>query len=260
MSHLSTERLAALADEPGTAAELAHLATCEECARERRAYVVLLATAASERARIGEPLSSWEGIARELAAGETHSAHRSPLSAVRRRTPPLGRAASRLAAAVVLVAGGVVAGRYSAGAPLVPNEAVESGTDVGGERTAEQRTASSEEPALAASVPTVADSAAPFASLEEARVARARYEALYQNAAAYIARHDTAAVAPESPAAMRTRLAALDRVDRAMREAMHEAPYDPVINGYYLTTIGQREQTLRQLNTVLPIGMRINSF
>jgi len=33
MSHLSSERLAALADEAPTAAELAHLAGCAECAR-----------------------------------------------------------------------------------------------------------------------------------------------------------------------------------------------------------------------------------
>jgi hypothetical protein len=33
-----------------------------------------------------------------------------------------------------------------------------------------------------------------------------------------------------------------------------------VINGYYLTTIGQREATIRQLNTVLPASMRITSY
>jgi hypothetical protein len=41
---------------------------------------------------------------------------------------------------------------------------------------------------------------------------------------------------------------------------MRQAPHDPVINGYYLTTLGQREATLRQLSTVLPASLRPNSF
>ena len=59
---------------------------------------------------------------------------------------------------------------------------------------------------------------------------------------------------------MRTRLAALDRARDVMGEALNEAPYDPVINGYYLTTLGQREATIRQLNTVLPASMRMTSY
>jgi len=43
-------------------------------------------------------------------------------------------------------------------------------------------------------------------------------------------------------------------------KALNDAPYDPVINGYYLTTVGQREATLRQLNTALPVGMRLTSY
>jgi hypothetical protein len=45
-----------------------------------------------------------------------------------------------------------------------------------------------------------------------------------------------------------------------MSEALREVPYDPVINGYYLTTLGQREATLRQLDTALPEGYRVRSF
>ena len=59
---------------------------------------------------------------------------------------------------------------------------------------------------------------------------------------------------------MRTRLAALDRARDVMGEALKTAPYDPVINGYYLTTLGQREATIRQLNTVLPASMRMTSY
>src|SRR5919112_6882893 len=67
MSHLSTERLAALGDEEPTAAEAAHLAACAECARERAAYRTLVAMAHAERDAIGIPLTRWESIAGALA-------------------------------------------------------------------------------------------------------------------------------------------------------------------------------------------------
>jgi hypothetical protein len=55
-------------------------------------------------------------------------------------------------------------------------------------------------------------------------------------------------------------VAALDHVLSDTREALRSAPHDPVINGYYLTTLGQREAALRQLNTALPASFRVNSF
>jgi uncharacterized protein len=99
-----------------------------------------------------------------------------------------------------------------------------------------------------------------FASIEEARAAQRRSEQLYQQAVAYLARYDSTAVDDGSPVAYKSRLAALDRVISATSEAMREAPHDPVINGYYLTTLGQREATIRQLNTALPASLRLNSF
>ena len=60
---------------------------------------------------------------------------------------------------------------------------------------------------------------------------------------------------------MRARLAALDQANQVMGAALSEAPYDPVINGYYLTTLGQREATLQQLNTVAAgSSMRMTSY
>lgn len=82
---------------------------------------------------------------------------------------------------------------------------------------------------------------------------------LYERAAAFLAQHDGAAGAG-NPVAYRSRLAALDQVLSTTRQAMREAPHDPVINEYYLTTIGQREATLRQLNTALPASLRLDSF
>ena len=71
MSHLSTERLAALGDEEPTAVEAAHLAACADCARERSAYRTLVAMARTERDAIGIPLTRWESIAGAMAAEQS---------------------------------------------------------------------------------------------------------------------------------------------------------------------------------------------
>jgi len=240
MSHLSPERLAALVDESPTSAELAHLAGCGECARERAVYRSLGELAASESATIGAPLSEWTSLRRALIAdGVVDTGHGAGRMVSRGMRSPWLQAA----AAVLFVAGGMMAGRYSAGATLLPS-------DVRGASGL----------AATADSGSAADSLVRFASLDEARQAQARAQLAYQSATAYIAQNDTAGRAPESPGAMRTRLAALDQAYRVMGQALDEAPYDPVINGYYLTTLGQREATIRQLNTVLPASMRITSY
>src|SRR4051794_10153335 len=66
MSHLSPERLAALIDEQPTAAELAHLASCRPCSRERGAYEALAAMSQA-RESIGKPLTRWDRLAPALA-------------------------------------------------------------------------------------------------------------------------------------------------------------------------------------------------
>jgi hypothetical protein len=66
---------------------------------------------------------------------------------------------------------------------------------------------------------------------------------------------------PDNPSQYRTRLAALDNVMAEIRGALKEAPQDPVINQYYLQTVGAREATLRQLGTTLrPAGVSLNRF
>jgi hypothetical protein len=242
MSHLSTDRLAALGDEEPTAAESAHLTECASCARERAAYHTLVGMAHGEREAIGLPLTRWDAIASELDAGSkgvsaVHAAG-SPRSIGPRRIAraPLLRAA----AAVLLLAGGAIVGRHSAGAPLLPDLA-SAGRD-------------------GTTLDSTSGRSAPFTSVEQARLAQLRSEAVYQQATAFLAEHDTAGLVDGSPTAYRSRLAALDQVISTTRAAMRQAPHDPVINGYYLTTIGQREATLRQLNTVLPASLRSNSF
>ena len=236
MSHLPDERLAALFDEPPASAELAHLASCDRCAAERAAYRALREFASSEQTRIGAPISNWESLAPALRAdgvidtGEWR---------VTRRERRFGNVWLQAAAALLIAFGGIAYGRYTAIGSVLPAENHQNSRVAG-----------------SLSIP---DSVT-FASLEEARAAQERYEALYQNAALYVAAHDTLELSPDSPAAMRHRLATLDEVGATVRQALTESPGDPVINGYYLTTLGQREATLRQLNASLPLGVRVNSF
>jgi hypothetical protein len=232
MSHLPIERLAALADEMPSTSEMAHLASCAECARERATFRNLAELASSESARIGQPLTTWESIKPVLVAdGVIDTGRGLPFRAQRVRRPWL-----QAAAAVLLIAGGMMAGRYSAGQSIFPGQ----------------------NPVTVAAA--TADSTPVFQSVDDARLAQAQAQSIFQTATAFLAAQDTSAGAVDSPSAMRTRLAALDRARDVMGEALNDAPYDPVINGYYLNTLGQREATIRQLNTVLPASMRTISY
>ncbi|HEX5831345.1 MAG TPA: hypothetical protein VFY16_10220 [Gemmatimonadaceae bacterium] len=234
MLHLSAERLAALAEAEPTALEAAHLEACHRCATERAAHHQLLVRAGAEAHRISAPLTRWETLAPALAdegllvsGGRRRSARVSRLSRVWLR---------RAAAVVVLVGGGVAAGRLSAGvAPL---------------------------PGLGA--PAAASAAGRFASQDEALEALGRAERDYRAAAAFLAAQSRPAdgLEPDGAAleAYQTRLAALDEVASVTRAALYDAPHDPVINQYYLASLGAREATLRQLGTSLPAGQQLNRF
>lgn len=254
MSHLSTDRLAALGDDEPTPAEAAHLSACTECAHEREAYRTLVAMAHAERDSIGLPLTRWDAIADALAAdspvapygGSTIAARPLALapSSTETRVRRFQRMPLQAAAAVLLVAGGMIAGRMTAVVPTV---------------SAPASTPLSSRTGLARNASLPADSVF-FSSVDEARDAQQRAEAIYLRATEFLAQQDSSAATDANPVVVQSRLAALDQVTSTMREAMRQAPHDPVINGYYLTTLGQREATLRQLNTVMPASLRPNSF
>ncbi|MGH2901404.1 MAG: hypothetical protein ACRDMZ_22190 [Solirubrobacteraceae bacterium] len=188
--------------------------------------------AASERESIGVPLTDWDTLARRLKDEDLL------VPAARRRRGLY--AGMRAAAALLLIGGGALMGRASTGATLIPGGL--TGT-------------------APAPIALNADSTpATFASVDEARRWQRVYATAYQRAVTYLAAYDTSASSSETPAVMRTRLSALDQVSRIAREALNDAPYDPVINDVYLNSFGQREATLRQLNAVLPQGVRLKSF
>ncbi|HEX6536364.1 MAG TPA: hypothetical protein VF041_17365 [Gemmatimonadaceae bacterium] len=240
MLHLDPERLAALADDEPTADEATHLANCPACARERAAQRELLALALGERdAVLPRPLADWSTLSARLAEeGVLRRAGEEGMGGGTRsrfRVRPWMRAA----AAVLLVLGGGIIGRATAGIP------------VGG---------SSDVASLGGSAVTDADSARAFVSLEDAVDLMRRSERDYRLAAAYVAAHDSASASRGGVDLYRARLAALDRVSDAALEAVNEAPADPVINQYLLSARTARAVTLQQLNNSLPAGVSLTSY
>jgi hypothetical protein len=267
MLHLDPERLAALADEFPTAEEGAHLAHCLACRRERDAYVALLALAQREGHADDAPLTSWaslstalhdEGLLAPAAIAVARAADAQvrviplPTAATRAaRGARFGRifdAASlrRVAAAALFVAGGMAAGRASVGAPALP---ITDAPPVA--------TVAAAEPDAGTALLTAG--ASRFASVDEAAQVLARAQRDYQQAAAFLAEHDSTTAVGSSDV-LRARLAALDDVMPRVREALNEAPQDPVLNQVYLTTYDVRESTLRQLGRALPAGARVNGY
>ncbi|MGQ0539873.1 MAG: hypothetical protein ACT4R6_13070 [Gemmatimonadaceae bacterium] len=224
MQHLPIERLAELGDVEPTRDEMDHLAECAQCARERAAYRRLAGLAGDERLRIGVPLTEWSGLRSRLQReGLIRSRWWSRSS--------LGM--TRLAATLLLMAGGVLVGRLSAGLSYAQALALRG--------------------APAQSADSAFESSA--AALGAMTVAAERYQA----AATYLAANDTLDGA-EAYERYRTRLAFLDQLAQTTREALEEVPHDPVMNQYYVSTLGARDATLHRIGQIVPVSNRLGRF
>lgn len=249
MLHLSAERLAALADEEPTTSEGEHLARCADCTAERSAQRALRSLAASNRVAgpVATPLTSWDTLLPALraeglvaAAGQGGAAElpnggRANILHFRGRWMSSGL--MRAAAAVLLVATGLVAGRWSAGVTPMP------GIAAGGDTL----------------TALVADTTLVFQNATQALAALTRYEHGYQAAASFLAAHDTASQV-DGREAYQARLATLDQVAAATRLGLQERPYDPVINRYYLSALSARQATLQQLSSTLPPNVQVGGY
>lgn len=155
----------------------------------------------------------------------------------------------QVAAGLALAVGGAAAGRASAS---IGAESAPAGQPA---QVAAAKPVASPEATLASST------SAQFTSAEEAWNVLNGAGEEYQRASAYLSANNAEVPMPTSPSQYRTRLAALDNVMTEIRGALKEAPQDPVINQYYLATVGAREATLRQLGTTLrPKGVSLNRF
>lgn len=213
MSHLTLEALARLIDEPPGADEASHLAACGAC-REELEALREQGEALGALPKMVPPPDSWEEIRVRLQQERLiRSTPRRAVSAW----------AWRAAAAIVLfVAGGATGYAARGAASAEPGGTVAATVPVPVGQTL-------------ASVPSAQDR-------EELTDEVERTQAEFSDALNRFmdANGSTAA----DPAA---RLALLDNVLMTAAEALKEAPGDPVINGYYLTTAAQRQAVLRQI-------------
>ncbi|MGI9140023.1 MAG: hypothetical protein ACR2GJ_02815 [Gemmatimonadaceae bacterium] len=254
MLHLPAERLIELGESEPTNTELAHLGTCAECERERAAYRMLRGLAAAEGMRDSAPLTSWDALSVVLSDEGLITRKPSPILTL---TPPgvpavarpsrrrrhMSEWALRAAAALLFLAGGVAIGRSSPAAPATGDAVAQAG------------------PAAATDAPVglASNFSMSFTSNAEALAALYRSQREYERAATFLMTNNPLGDETQ-PDVYRARLAALDNVMQASMTALEDAPADPVINRYYIAAAGARESTLRQLQTSLPPGSRIDSF
>jgi len=262
VQHLTLETLARLVDEPGAPDEAAHLASCLVCRREldeMRAQTRALAglddpePAPDAWFRLESALRS-EGLIRDVPA--------------RPGVRWAGRGWLRIAAGLALFVLGGAAGVYLSGgqrtrvasgdretprgAPVIVHG---PGSPGGGRLVAGgaeiEAPVPEAEPAVTGSGARLASTGGaagrrrPALSPEAARAARQLAEA----EAGYLAALQRyASIAdPQSGADEATRMAALERMVSTTRAALESAPDDPVINGYHLAAVRERDDLRRQM-------------
>jgi hypothetical protein len=190
-----------------------------------------------ERARQQQPLNEWRTIAaRAREEGLIHEIHASQWSASSR--PWL-----QSAAAILLLVGGIAIGRATIALP----SAVEAST-------VPASTASVAGAAGARASSRSAPGNATFASAEEASATLNQAVATYQRASEYLAANSASVGSGDSLAMYSARAAALDKIENATVSALRTAPHDPVLNQYYLATMGARVAT--QQLVARPVGLR----
>lgn len=192
---------------------------------------------AEEKARPQPPLNDWRTIAA-----------RARDEGLIRETSSRGWVSSQswmqAAAAVLLLVGGIAIGRTTIGLP----SAIQSTASVPAENVAPT-------PTPAAGAPQSPSSAtASFSSLEEASATLDRAVEDYRRATEFLAANNASGRPSDSAAMYSARLVALDKVFDATESALQAAPHDPVINQYYLATMGARAAT-RQM-VARPVVLR----
>jgi len=189
---------------------------------------------AAERAREQEPLNEWRTIAaraREegLIRGESGPRWSS------------GQPWLQAAAAVLLLIGGIAIGRTTIGLPTVNQQNAAAPNAVATNPPSTQTSASTPS--------NPASSTFSFTSVDQATDALDRAVREYQNASQYLAANNISTKTRDSAAFYTARAAALDKIANATESALQTAPHDPVINQYYLATMGARVATRQMVST-----------
>ena len=243
MSHISPERIAALVDETATPEEASHLADCTPCTAELAAHRRLVRLALTDTPREGAPLNDWASLGAMLKAEGVISA--TPMLPLH---PSRVRWVVRIAAGLMLVAGSVIAGRWSAGV----NHAAPSPQVAAGPSGSTGGTA-----ATAVTTPTAPSFESPQAAMQVLTTAQQQYS----DAATYLAAQDTSShFIGLNVNTYRARLTALDNIVASTRAVLYQAPQDPVLNQYYLSAMAAREATLKQYQAALPAKQALERY
>jgi hypothetical protein len=187
---------------------------------------------AAERARQQEPLNDWRTIAaRAREEGLLHDSGEWRGSS--------GQPWLQAAAAVLLLVGGIAIGRSTVGLPTTT-------------QSQSNGIATNNPPAVSATNPntiSVPSANARFTSIEEASAVLDSAVQSYQRASQYIAANNLASRIQDSASIYRARAAAFDKIVDATQSALQTAPHDPVLNQYYLATMGARAATRQVVST-----------
>lgn len=248
MSHLAIETIARLVDDPASTAEAEHLAACETCRNELELMREDVRTLSTLPDMTPAP-DAWDALHVRLS-------QEGLIRAPRRAAFP-ARTALQAAAAVVLFVGGTFAGRATMSPQRVvvqdpsatATPAPQVRDPIGSAPLAAEPAAAVREPAAQPNPNvTLASSAGPVrapvpGTIEEAAAQLRQTEELYLSALTRYAELATQTEAGDPIA----RLAALQSIVMTTQAALNQAPTDPVINGYHLTALAQRDATLRQV-------------
>jgi len=194
---------------------------------------------ATERASQHAPLNDWRTIA---ARAREEGLIRESQS----RSWVTGQPWFQAAAAMLLLVGGIAIGRTTIAIPSSRQAA---------EKSVEPTSSGAP---VASTAPATSTTGASFASVDDASATLERALGDYQRASAFLAANSSGPTTVDSSGIYRTRLAALDKVNNAMESALRTAPHDPVINQYYLATMGARVAT--QQMAARPVGLALRGF
>jgi hypothetical protein len=235
MSHLTLETLARLIDDAPDPTEMGHLDICAQCREDleaMRADVIMLQALPD----IEPSQAQWIRLEQRLER-----------EGLMRRTWRWQPAMLRMAAALVIF----VLGGVSAALVMRPRDTQHLTSNDVPAPVATERAATPTSSATLATTPLTVESAPITPAPAERRMARTAEEAAAQLRTAesdYLSAltrfAELSGHAEEGdPVA---RLAALESIVATTRAALGRAPADPVINGYHLTAVAQRDALLRQ--------------
>ena len=177
-----------------------------------------------ERLRDPAPLNEWRTIA--ARAREEGLLRDSEANRIWGSAQPWLQAA----AAVLILVGGIAIGRTTT---ALPSSAPSVASTEAVSPPAESLPAAVAAPASSTTLG--------FSSVEEASAALNRALTDYQRASRFA--NNTSAGTRDSLAIYAARAEALDKIVNATERALQTAPHDPVINQYYLATMGARVAT-----------------